>query len=294
MTDPKICAAIVTYHPDAELKHAIEILRPQVGRLVVVDNHSSEGEVKELRILAEKYDFSLIENLDNYGIGKALNQSIAWAKEHTECEFILFFDQDSFISESFVAEMVADYKSHAESERIFLVMPRIVHRRTGVAHVHRTFQGKYLVAQTSGSLMPIQVFADEGLHREDLFIDCVDTEFCLRVAAHGWRILYCQAAVLYHEPGNVKLINVLGIRKVTTTNYSPLRKYYIMRNGIWTIKTYGGLHRGWAAYHAYWILKDIVRVLIFEKNRRADILMWMRAVRDVLRSRLGRYPRSKD
>jgi rhamnosyltransferase len=290
----EVCAAIVTYHPDWKLKLAIGILRPQVGRLVVVDNHSSEKAVRELRVFAEKHDFYLIENQENYGIGKALNQSIAWAKKHAECEFILFFDQDSYISESFVEEMVAEYRRHAESERVFLVVPKIVHRRTGVTCPHRTFQGKHLVAQTSGSLMPIKVFADEGLYREDLFIDLVDYEFCLRVAARGWRIVYNQAAVLYHEPGSAKQITVLGIAQVTTYSYSPLRKYYSMRNGIWTIKTYGLLYRRWASDHAYAMLKDVVRTLVFERNRRATILMWLRAVIDVLRSRLGRYPRSKD
>jgi rhamnosyltransferase len=190
--------------------------------------------------------------------------------------------------------MVAEYKRHAESERVFLVIPKIVHRRTGVTCLHLRSHSKYLVAQTSGSLMPIQVFADEGLYREDLFIDLVDYEFCLRVAAHGWRMVSCQAAVLYHEPGNVKQISVLGILRVTTSNYSPLRKYYAMRNGIWTIKTYGLLYRCWAFDHAYAMLKDIARTLLFEGNRTATILMWLRAVVDVLRSRLGRYPRSQD
>jgi rhamnosyltransferase len=141
--------------------------------------------------------------------------------------------------------------------------------------------------------MPIQVFVDEGLYREDLFIDLVDYEFCLRVAAHGWRIGYCEVAVLYHEPGNVKQIRVLGIVRVTTYSYSPLRKYYSMRNGIWTIMTYGLLYPAWASDHAYAMLKDVVRTLVFEKNRVVTILMWVRAVMDVLRSRLGRYPYSK-
>ena len=87
----EVCAAIVTYHPGAELKLLIETLRPQVGSLIVVDNRSPEALAEELRRLAEKYDFSLLENPENYGIGTALNQSIAWAREHPECEFILFF-----------------------------------------------------------------------------------------------------------------------------------------------------------------------------------------------------------
>jgi rhamnosyltransferase len=290
----EVCAAIVTYYPGAELKLLIETLRPQVGRLVVVDNRSPEALVKELRRLAENYDFSLLENPDNYGIGTALNQSIAWARDHPECEFILFFDQDSFVSEGFVAEMVADYRRHAENERIFLVMPKVVHRRTSVTYLQRTYQGKYLVAQTSGSLMPIQVFADEGLYREDLFIDLVDYEFCLRVATHGWRIVYCQTATVYHEPGNAEQKTVLGFLRVTTMNYSLLRKYYSMRNGIWTIMTYGLLYRAWASDHANAMLKDVVRALVFEENRSATILMWVRAVMDALRLRLGKCPYAKN
>jgi rhamnosyltransferase len=289
----EVCAAIVTYYPDQELRLAIETLRPQVGRLVVVDNCSSDAMVGELRRLAEKYDFSLLENPDNYGIGKALNQSIAWAREHAECELICFFDQDSFISKSFVAEMVDEYRRHAGSERLFLVIPQVVHRRMSVTYLQRKFQGKYLVAQTSGSLMPLQVFADEGLFREDLFIDLVDYEFCLRVAARGWKIVYCQSAVLYHEPGNVKQTRVLKLLKVTTSNYSPLRKYYSMRNGIWMIMTYGLLYPAWALSHACAMLKDVFRTLLFEQNRGATILMWVRAVTDALLSRLGKCPHAK-
>jgi hypothetical protein len=57
--------------------------------------------------------------------------------------------------------------------------------------------------------------------------------------------------------------------------------------------TYGLLYPAWASDHAYAMLKDVVRTLVFEKNRVVTILMWVRAVMDVLRSRLGRYPYSK-
>jgi rhamnosyltransferase len=200
---------------------------------------------------------------------------------------------DSCVSETFAAEMVAAYRRHEENERIFLVMPRVVHRRTNVTYLERTFKGRFLVAQTSGSLMPLRVFADEGLYREDLFIDLVDYEFCLRAAAHGWRIIYCQTAVLYHEPGNVKQIRALGFFRVTTSNYSLLRKYYSMRNGIWTVTTYGRLYPGWALNHAYTMLKNVFRTLVFEQKRGATILMWVYAVIDAFRSRLGKYHHAK-
>jgi len=288
----EVCAAVVTYHPNADFERLVKLLRPQVGHLVVVDNHSPGPTVDTLRKLARTLDFFLIENPDNYGVGAALNQSIEWATKQPDCEFILFFDQDSLPSETFVAEMVSEYHRHEEKEQIFLVTPRIIQRNTGETYCHGVYRGKYLVAQTSGSLMPMRVFAREGVYREDLFIDYVDYEFCLRVAARGWEIVYCYSAVLWHDPGNVKQFNFLGIRKVSTSNYSPLRRYYLMRNGIWTIKKYCIVFPEWAADQAWQMLKGVARVLIFEQDRTRTILMWMCAIRDVLLCRFGRYPRT--
>jgi rhamnosyltransferase len=288
----EVCGVIVTYHPGIDFERAVRLLRPQIGRLLVVDNHSDEGEIEKLRTLAEELHFVLIENPNNFGIGAALNQSIEWAKRHADCEFILFLDQDSFASENFVAEMLTEYRGHSENERVFLVMPSIVHRRTGEKYLHYTHQGKYLVAQTSGSLMPIKIFAEEGFYREDLFVDYVDYEFCLRVASHGWKIVCCQSAVLYHDPGSATQFTVFGSRKITAPNYSPLRRYYLMRNGIWTVIKYRSVYPEWAATHTWQMLKGIMRVLLFEQNRASTVVMWFRAIRDVRRSRFGRYPRA--
>ncbi|MFZ0804896.1 MAG: glycosyltransferase family 2 protein, partial [Candidatus Sulfotelmatobacter sp.] len=286
----EVCAAIVTYHPDADFERTVGLLRPQVGRMVVVDNYSGDTEIEKLRTLAEKFDFALIKNPDNYGLGRALNQSIEWAKEHTSCEFILFLDQDSFVSENFAAAMVGEYRKHPAIERIFLVTPAIVHRRTGEKYIHATFGGKCLVAQTSGSLVPLQVFASEGIYREDLFIDYVDYEFCLRLASRGWRIACCEHALLDHDPGSAKQFSVLGVRKVTVPNYSPLRRYYLMRNGIWTIREYRAAYPEWAADQAWQMLKGVVRVLLFEENRASTLRMWFLAIKDAIRSRSGKYP----
>lgn len=286
----EVCAAIITYNPDTEFERAVRMLRPQVGRLVVVDNHSRPPIVARLRALADEFDFSLIENPDNYGIGTGLNQSIEWIRENANCDFVLFFDQDSFISETFVAEITAEYRKHAESEKVFVVMPKIVFQRTGATYTHPASQGRYLVAQTSGSLMPLRVFKEEGLYRQDLFIDYVDYEFCLRTVSHGWKIVYCESAVLQHDPGHAKQCSLFGIKKVTTTNHSPVRRYYLMRNGIWTVRQYAALYPRWAIGHVWQMMKEMVRVLIFEHNRRGIVAMWLRAVRDVVRSRFGKYP----
>jgi hypothetical protein len=53
LTDGKeVCAIVVTYHPDADFPaRFIRTLR-QVGRLVIVDNGSSEAEVRDTEKLS--------------------------------------------------------------------------------------------------------------------------------------------------------------------------------------------------------------------------------------------------
>ncbi len=285
----EICAAFVTYHPGADIEMALEGLRPQVGGLVVVDNCSSAYEVEHLRRLAARLDFCLIENPDNYGVATALNQSIKWANAQTEYKLILFFDQDSFVADNFVSNMLAEYRKYI-NDRAFLVTPRIVHRRLDKSFPPLTFGRKYLVAQTSGSLMPLSIFAEYGLYRDDLFIDFVDYEFCLRVARYGWRLVYCPAAVLYHEPGNETPRSFFKFLKVTPSNASPLRKYYSMRNGLWLVGRYALSQPRWAAYTLSRIVIESVKTILFEDSRRRKIRMWTLAIRDLLWGRRGKLP----
>jgi rhamnosyltransferase len=88
---------------------------------------------------------------------------------------------------------------------------------------------KVCFANASGMIIPAQVFSDVGLMREDLFIDCVDTEWCTRAEHLGYSI-YCNAdMVITHSLGD-RSINVLGR---VITQHSPLRHYYLARNSMY-------------------------------------------------------------
>jgi rhamnosyltransferase len=144
-----VCAVIVTYHPDLNLKRALALLQPQVQWIVLVDNHSTRDELAWIRVIAVEHEAHLIENSENYGIGTALNQGVRWASEKEGCEFVLFFDQDSYVSPEFVAESIATYEIGSEKMRIVATTPRIVNRESGKSEPPVTFGGRMLVAQTS-------------------------------------------------------------------------------------------------------------------------------------------------
>jgi rhamnosyltransferase len=253
---------------------------------VLVDNHSTRDELAWIRVIAVEHEAHLIENSENYGIGTALNQGVRWASEKEGCEFVLFFDQDSYVSPEFVAESIATYEIGSEKMRIVATTPRIVNRESGKSEPPVTFGGRMLVAQTSGSLMPIAQFSGGNMYREDLFIDYVDYEYCLRMVSAGWDLAYCPTAVLYHQPGNIIYKRLLG-RTIATYNYSGLRQYYLLRNGLWTVWKYRSIS-SWSRYEASRILTGFARVLLLEPNRWTNTKMWTLALADLLRGRLGK------
>ncbi len=285
----RVCGIIVTYHPDADLPQHIAALRGQVGGLVVVDNRSTDDERDWLRGLAQQHAFTLIENTDNMGIGTALNQGVRWAVAHGGFEYVALFDQDSEVHAGFIDNMMSCLFAKPASEKVAIVAPRIHNRNTGAQDGPRTSKkNRYLVAQTSGSLMPLRVFASEGWFKEDFFIDYVDYEYCLRVITAGWAIRYCGDASISHVPGNSRRHTLFGIYLTTTLNYSPIRQYYSMRNGVWVMRHYWRQYPEWCARLAFRIVKGRLRVVMFEKNRGVKILLSMRAVHDAFHNSLGR------
>lgn len=286
---PEVCAVVITYHPDPDLAQFVALLRGVAGAVLLVDNHSAPEELAGLRSLAEQSPVFLIENRENLGMGAALNQAVAWARQHTACEFLLFFDQDSSIAPGFVAELLAAYRRAPEPELVYLVAPSLKNKRTGQVQGPRRYNGVDLAAQTSGSLMPLRIFAMEGLFREDLFIDYVDYEYCLRLASRGYRLVHCPEALLLAQPGSVEQRTVSGFGLITTYNYSPLRQYYLMRNRLWMLRTYAGHFPHWAARTTYGMFREVLHVLMFEQNRLAKLRMWLRGALDALGSRFGRF-----
>jgi rhamnosyltransferase len=66
---------------------------------------------------------------------------------------------------------------------------------------------------------------------EYLFIDEVDTEWCLRARARGYQCIGACGAVMAHTLGSDTMRLHVG-RSRHVPIHSPVRLYYIMRNGL--------------------------------------------------------------
>jgi rhamnosyltransferase len=69
--------------------------------------------------------------------------------------------------------------------------------------------------------------------REDLFIDFVDVEWCLRARSKGFVVLGVCAAGMTHSLGDTHIYSVGRMRHV----HSPLRLYYQVRNALWLYRS---------------------------------------------------------
>jgi len=144
------------------------------------------------------------------------------------------------------------------------------------------------VARTSGSLMPMWAFEECGWFREELFIDQVDFEYCLRLRARGYQIAECEGATLLHTLGAPKIYSLFGRRLFGTTNHSAARRYYLARNRIWLLKKYWGLYPYWCAAACIATLKESLRILLVEDGRWSKLGRTALGVRDGLLGRMGK------
>ncbi len=230
----KVYSVIVCYRPDVpQLLQLCESLLIDGSTVILVDN-------TEQPYLADQQrpaDCQLITLGLNTGIGYAQNVGIAVATA-AGADVIAFFDQDSKIEAGFLRALVSPLNVGAPDvvsplyldETSKVELPSVRVNRYGISRaVHRgDSSGPYFVdvVISSGTAATREVFEVAGTLDEGLFIDYVDTEWCLRCRSKQISIRVVPSAVMHHRIGS-KSIN-LGITTVSV--HSPVRCYYQLRN----------------------------------------------------------------
>jgi rhamnosyltransferase len=294
-----VFAVIVTYNPDmAVLETLLDALLPQVGQAIILDNGSSAD-------LAPWFEQARHGNLllhklgQNYGIAHAQNVGIKQFNASPD-QFILLSDQDSKPAKNMVFELrKAAIELMASGKKVAAVGPCYMDIRQNNPPPFTRIEGfrakrqfpeglnsvvkvDYLIA--SGCLIPVQALNSVGLMNAALFIDYVDIEWGLRGKELGLQSFGVFAAKMEHSLGD-EHVNFIG-RQVTL--HSPLRHYYLVRNGFWLYKQ-KGLPLNWKFVDGFRMLQRICFYTLFAKPRSRHFSMMMRGLFHGLKSRMGRY-----
>lgn len=263
----RICAVVVTYHPTSEDVAHLADIRPQVDLAVLVDNGSTPEERGIVHQASRQHNCHVIENGANLGIAAALNVGIRWAISQG-CRWVVLFDQDSEPNAGCVEALRSAFLDLSLTQKLAIMVPSY----WDVARNHTlppryTADGNLKVALTSGSLIDVEVFEEEGLFDESFFIDCVDFEFCLRIRDHGWIIAECKDAILLHRPAYPTEIRIFG-RTFPTSGYSPLRRYYRTRNILWLLRRYWKRHFTLCRQLMWSNFKDVIKAAAEDNGRK--------------------------
>jgi len=292
MEPDKVCGVLVTYHPSLEVIDNIHGICDQIDALVVVDNGSTNEELESLREASRARGFCLIENHENLGIAEALNQGGRWARSHSY-PWVLFFDQDSRVTDGFVDSLLKTWRRHPHRDRVITVQPRHVDPSQATPQpLIRRGDNVLLCSMTSGSLMPVWAFDVVGWFDSEFFIDYVDIEYSLRARERGYLIVESQETVLYHVVGDPVPQSRFGIFSFRPCNHNATRHYYMMRNRIVTMRRYLFKFPRWGMVDLLASSREIAKMLLGEENRRRKLDAMRRGAIDGIAGRMGKMPKS--
>lgn len=292
------CAVCVTYNPDMSvLQQVISAAAGQVGKVYVVDNGSRES-------FGDFFDqFENAEGIflnENKGIAAAHNLGIQLARK-AGYRYVLLLDQDSILPGGALCRYLDIMNQRqADSSGVAALGPRYRNPDTGHSSLfvrfnwfrnsyHKNERNSLLVDAdiliSSGSFFDIRIFDEVGLFDEGLFIDHVDTEWCLRAKSSGFRCIGVWDVLMTHSLGEGSL-RVWFLRWHVQPLHKPFRLYYIFRNSLLLYRLPHAPSK-WVSGDVFRLFRLFIVYSLFSSDR-IRALMWMcRGLRDGIQGKRG-------
>ncbi|NBA24204.1 rhamnosyltransferase [Aeromonas caviae] len=279
-----IYAVIVTYNPEEEkLKSLISSLMSSGVYPVVVDNASS---------LLCALPCKVIQLDSNYGIAKAQNIGVDYILSvDTNASAVVFFDQDSSISDDvFISKLYEPILNNRTkiSAPVFIdqacgfTYPIVEIKKLGnrVKHYPSPDAAEFNVncVISSGTMVEVSALKKIGFMIEGLFIDYVDTEWCLRAYSMGFDILIVPSARMKHSIGD----KTIKFGSFYIPKHSPTRRYYRIRNAFYLLRMSHVPKIMSCREIIFSIMHQTILISLSKSERRAYLNSLLRGVRDGL------------
>lgn len=272
-------AGVVTlYNPEDIVADNIKRYVEHLDVVFIVENSETINQY----VLSEIKQYSnikILNNRGNKGVAYALNRA---AKRATalKMDWLLMMDQDSTISCEMLEEM-KEFICGNKDERVGIVAANyreryIIGKKTAQII---TYENQVI---TSGSLININVYKNCGDFLNQLFIDEVDFEYCLRLRKFGYRIIKLNYVLFEHNLGYPK-----KLKNLVMYNYPPFRYYYIVRNSLYVSKLYKNVFPELCVAKERIIGDWILRVLKEEKTL-LKIIYMLKGYLDFKIGRMGK------
>jgi rhamnosyltransferase len=288
-------ALIILFYPDEEQLVRAVAMRSACDRLLVVDNSPQPDRRTALKL--HEAGIALLHNGNCNGIAGAFNRGLSALFEQG-VDAVALFDQDSTAPVDYFSVMRA--RCESLGSRAFLMGPRIFDESdqrflpelatSGLAVERLSLRADVPLQRcafliSSGCVISREAFMRLGRFDEALFIDHVDTEYCLRALLRNVPVYVVPSLVLLHRIGS-RHRHKLGSLKLTTMNHPGFRRYYSARNAMQLALQYG-LRLPVAVVPNVLTLWQIVQIVLAEKDKLAKLNAIAWGLVDGLFGRLG-------
>lgn len=270
MNKIKIASVVVLYNPSQENINNISLYKKEVDRIYIVDN--TDDNIKRIN---NTQKLKYIKLGENKGIAYALNIGAKKAIEDGY-EWLLTMDQDSKMTEDIIVKM-KDFLISTKEENIGLISPYqdIDSKEDNISEDIEDM----IEVMTSGNIINLDAYKKIGGFKDWLFIDCVDTDYCMNLHKHGYKVLRLNRIVMKHELGNL-VVHKLFNKEYPCYNHNPIRRYYIVRNNLYINSLYKNLYPEYCKRLLRIQKGQVKRIIVFEKNKFQKLRMMYKGYRD--------------
>ena len=174
----------------------------------------------------------------NDGIAKAINITGKMAIK-AGMDWLVTFDQDSYAEKRMFEQMKKYANSSLCSNDIGIIAPSCSYNTREIHGNYSMYYSYFDKVMQSGAMNNLSILETTGGYDENLFIDQVDYEYCVRIRLFGYKIIKINNALLKHNVNdeNVEIKNIDGC-KIYINKYSGSRYYYIYRNNRYLARKY--------------------------------------------------------
>jgi len=270
-TSLSIAALVVLYKPSNESYNNIMTYFDFIDILYIVDNSPEPSKVLEKLKIFKKT--KILSTHHNLGIAKAYNLALKESSREGY-KWLMTMDQDSSFNHR-DANIFLKYFMNTDLNEIAIYAP--LHNKK---FINKNLLQEPEVVMSSGNIVNISKARSIQGFDEKLFIDEVDHDFCMRLKLHNYKIVQNQQIAISHQLGTTTL-------NTKHKKYSATRLYYICRNYLYVSYKYKDKHPSFFKNRSRYIIKFLIKQIIFHKKKWNRIKMVLLGVKDYYRNRMG-------
>lgn len=253
-------AVVVLYNPNDSILENISSYIDSVSLIYIIDNSDFSNE-NIFSNVSFKNKLKYVFNNGNKGIAKALNIGCQFAIKDG-MQWALTMDQDSKFLNLSVETISFVFKNDSNAA---LYYPNyIIEGQVYDKYISENNQP--IIVMTSGNFLNLMIYEKVNGFEDELFIDYVDVDYCLKLKKYGYKIANLPAANLEHGLGQSTHKSFFSFKAIVT-NHSSLRRYYITRNRLYVRKKYRNISDVFYQTEKRIFINDILKIILFEEHK---------------------------